>query len=151
MCLSVFAQIDGIASPLIHFSVGRCILATGCLSVAAGALMLSDVCVSVISFTWMPATRVVHPFCVPQCSIFLQQRILQSYEGLFSLIHLRFTELTEEGSRTNTFPFFRDGSALEVIETGKYNVLMWLLTVSVKVNFFLLKLFFRNNQPRGHI
>lgn len=151
MCLLVFAQIDRIASPLIHFLVGGCILATGCLSVAAPALILSDVCVSIISFTWTSVARVLHPFCAPQCSIFLQQRMHSKLQRYFSLIQLRFPELTEEGSWTNKFPFFREGSALEVREAGKNNVLMWLLTVAMKLNFLVLELFFRNNQPRGHV
>lgn len=72
-------------------------LLAGCQWLRVPWCSLSDVCVSIISSTWVPAAE-----NVPHCSVFYGRGCSQTYKD-FSLIHWRLTELTKDHEQISFF------------------------------------------------
>lgn len=86
MCLSLFPQIDRIASPFIHFLVGGSMLAIGWLSAAVGALLffMRCLCLSSSSSTWVPAAQSGSSFlCSPLFCIFMAEDAIKVTKVFF--------------------------------------------------------------------
>ena len=86
MCLSVFAQIDGIAFPLLDFFIGGCTLAMGWLSASVGTLFFTPCALSFLPLRRQQAEYDSSFLCSPLLPIFTAEHEV-SYRGVFSRIY----------------------------------------------------------------